>query len=275
MNDLTDREFRKIRDYIKVNYGIHLGDKKKSLVYSRLRASLEEKSFTSFTQYFDYLIQDHTGEAVKEFIDKITTNHTFFMREADHFDHFRRVTLPYIEAVSPHRDLRVWCAGCATGEEAYTLQMLALDYFRDKPGWNTEILATDISAKVLAFAEQGMYEAENLRTLPFSWRRDYFRQNGDGTFSASKELKRSTIFRTLNLMEPVFPFHRPFHAIFCRNVMIYFDNATRDALVRRFYNATADGGYLYIGHSESLNQTNAKYKYMLPAIYRRPVPERP
>ena len=271
MNDITEQEFQSIRDYIQEHYGIHLGNEKKSLVYSRLRMTLQEKGFTSFTQYYDYLVNDKTGEAVSRFIDKMTTNHTYFMREPDHFDHFREAALPFVESTAPDKDARVWCAGCASGEEAYTLEMTMQDYFRGKPGWNTELLATDISTNILDRAVEGVYDEESVKTLPQSWRRMYFKEQEAGRLAISKELKKLVTFRAFNLMQENSPFRRNFHVIFCRNVMIYFNNTTRDALVRRFYDMLEPGGYLYIGHSESLNQMDTGFKYIKPAVYRRPL----
>ena len=271
MNEITDKEFRAIRDYIKANYGINLSDEKKSLVYSRLRTVLQEKGFASFTQYYDYLTHDKSGEAAIRFIDKITTNHTYFMREADHFEHFRNVALPFAEAAATDKDIRVWCAGCSSGEEAYTLQMLMMDYFRGKPGWNTDILATDISSAMLDKATRGVYEAESALTLPPDWQRGYLCPYGDKQYAVTDTLRGKMTFRRFNLMEEHMPFRRPFHIIFCRNVMIYFNNETRDALVRRFFDVIMPGGFLYIGHSESLNQTDTKFKYIMPAVYRKPL----
>jgi len=271
MNDISEQEFQQIRDFIQEHYGIHLGNEKKSLVYSRLRIILQEKGFMNFTQYFDYLVNDKTGEAVSRFIDKMTTNHTYFMRESDHFDHFRDVTIPFITETAVDKDARVWCAGCSSGEEAYTLQMLLQDSFRGRPGWNTELLATDISTSVLDRAVEGVYDMESTKTLPQNWKRMYFREVDGERCVVTDDLKKLVTFRSFNLMEEKLPFRKRFHAIFCRNVMIYFNNTTRDALIRRFYDVMEPGGCLYIGHSESLNQMDTNFKYIMPAVYRRPL----
>ena len=270
MKDITDKEFELIRDYIKQHFGINLGKEKKTLVYSRLRNTLVELNCDDFTQYYNYLINDRTGQAVIRFIDKITTNHTFFMREVDHFDYFRQNVLPYIEqAYSNNKDIRLWCAGCSSGEEAYTLQMLLQDFFASKPGWNLEILATDISTQVLDKAVRGVYSKESVHTLPENWRKKYFKAYDNDHYIILDEVKKNITYRKFNLMSDQFPFKKPLQVIFCRNVMIYFDNETRVKLVEKYYNATAEGGYLFIGHSESLNHTNTKYKYIMPAIYRK------
>lgn len=270
MKDLTDKEFILIRDYIKEHYGINLGDEKKSLIYSRLRSVLQEKGFIDFTEYYKYLISDKSGEAAIKFIDKITTNHTFFMREPDHFYYFRDNVLPYIEQKhKASKDIRVWCAGCSSGEEAYTLQIIIQEYFCNKPGWNTELLATDISANVLSKAIQGVYSNDSIKTVPDNWKKKYFSAYDKDNSIVSEKLKSQITFRKFNLMDAKFHFKKPLQTIFCRNVMIYFDNETRAELVKRFYDSTENEGYFFIGHSESLNQSGTEYKYILPAIYRK------
>ncbi len=269
MRDITDKEFVQMRDYIKANFGINLNDEKRSLLYSRLRSVLAEKGFEDFTTYFNYLLEDKTGQAMVKFIDKVTTNHTFFMRETDHFDYLTSTVLPYIEEkYSAQKDLRLWCAACSSGEEAYTLQILLQEHFKNK-GWNTQILATDISSNVLTKAYKGVYTNESISVLPKEWRDRYFKPYDSNNSVISDDIKKNILFRRINLMDKQFPFNKKFQVIFCRNVMIYFDNETRDALVEKFYNLVEDGGYLFIGHSESLNHTRTKFKYVKPAAYRK------
>ena len=271
MREITDAEFNRIRGFIKQKLGINLSNEKKSLVQSRFASIMHDKDLDDFTQYFDYLLQDKTGEALIQFVNKITTNHTYFMRERDHFDYLRETVLPYIyENHSQDRDLRFWCAGCSTGEEAYTLEMIIQDFFKSKPArWDTRILATDVSTNVLIKAAQGVYPPESLKCLPESWLRDYFQPAGGGCVQARDEIRKLITYRKFNLMDEKFPFKKPFQTIFCRNVMIYFDSGTRDQLVNKFYDATVTGGFLFIGHSESLNHKTTKYKYIKPAVYRK------
>jgi chemotaxis protein methyltransferase CheR len=270
MKEITEKEFNTLRTYIKDTFGISLGNEKKSLIYSRLRTVLQELGMDNFTDYYKYLVGDKSGQAAIKFIDKVTTNHTFFMRETDHFDFFRDKALPYVEETYTNNDLRLWCAGCSSGEESYTLKFIIEDHFsKCKAKWNTEILATDISTQVLDKAIHGVYPNDSVETLPDAWRKKYF-DTFDGTHKIVKqEIKNSITYRKFNLMMDKFPFKKPFQIIFCRNVMIYFDNETRDTLVKKFYDLTEPGGYLFIGHSESLNHTDTKYKYVMPALYRK------
>ncbi len=271
MNDITDKEFSLIRDFIKANFGISLSDEKKSLIYSRLRTVLQAKNFDNFMQYYEFLIKDKSGDAVVEFIDKVTTNHTYFMRETDHFDYFRDNVLPELyEKYKNQKDLRLWCAGCSSGEEPYTLQMIIQDFFKDKqPKWDTQILATDISTNVLDKAVSGIYSNQSIESLPKNWQTEYFEKYDAENSRAKDSLRKEIIFRKLNLMLPSFPFKKQFQVIFCRNVMIYFDDETRNQLVSKYYNNTEPGGYLFIGHSESLNRSGAQYKYIMPAVYQK------
>ncbi len=274
LRELQDQEFSMFQEYIKKTMGINLGEEKKSLVYSRLKNVVEEKGFNDFTEYFKYLTNDRSGQAMTQFINRITTNQTYFMRETDHFDFFKENVLPYIEqsAAATH-DARVWCAGCSSGEEAYTLQMLMQDYFKGKPAnWNTQLLATDISTSVLDKAVAGQYPGEGIKTLPQSWRDAYFTKDKvKDVYQVKDSLKKDIVFRKFNLMMERFPFKKPFHTIFCRNVMIYFDNDTRGELVNKYYDHLEKGGYLFIGHSESLSHHNTPFVFVKPAVYRKPL----
>ncbi len=270
MIKITDREFNMLSRFIRSNYGIDLKEEKKTLVMTRLNRVLAENNFENFSEYYKYIISDKSGQALNTLVDKITTNHTFFMREANHFYFFRDQVLPYLNRVVKNRDLRIWSAGCSTGEEAYTLAMLIDEYFgKEKFFWDTRILATDISNKVLRTAEKGIYRDEKISTLPYQWKMNYFKNYDKKNSILIDKIRNEVIFRKFNLMDDIFPFRRRFHGIFCRNVMIYFDQQTRIELVNKLYDLLEWGGYLFIGHSESLNRGETKFKYIVPAVYRK------
>jgi len=271
MLHISKKEFDQLAAYVKSNYGINLTEKKKTLVVGRLQNILQQMNFTSFSDYYDYVMSDTTGEAVTTLINKITTNHTFFMRKPDHFDFFASTVLPYLSAtIKRPLDLRIWSAGCSSGEEPYTLAMIIADFFGpQKPLWDTRILATDISVNVIQKAKAGIYSNERIEGVPEAWKRKYFRKVDENNWAVVDSIRNEVIFRIFNLMNTVFPFKRKFHVIFCRNVMIYFDQQTKMELVNRFYEYTEPGGYLFIGHSESLNRDETKYKYVMPAVYRK------
>jgi chemotaxis protein methyltransferase CheR len=270
MFTITDKEFRQLSDYIKVNYGINLKEEKRSLVTGRLHNVLIQNNFDNFSDYYDFIIADKIGDAVAILINKITTNHTFFMREADHFHYFKDKVLPYLTSSVKNNDLRIWSAGCSTGEEPYTLEMVMDEFFgKDKMWWDTKVLATDISSRVLEEAKKGVYSNEEISTLPSTWKLNYFKKLDNEKSILADKIRNEVIYRKFNLMDQVFPFKKKFHVIFCRNVMIYFDNKTKWDLVNKFYELTEYGGYLFIGHSESLNREETRYKYVMPAVYRK------
>jgi chemotaxis protein methyltransferase CheR len=270
MIHISRKEYKQLADFIKMNYGINLGTKKQALVVGRLHNVLLQKGCNSFSEYYDYITSDKTGSAITTLLNRITTNHTFFMREPDHFDYFKDNVLPYLEKAEKSKDLRIWSAGCSTGEEPYVLAMILDEYFgENKKYWDTRILATDISSQVLKQAMKGEYSNEEISNLPLNWRRRYTVKVDNEKSLLADTICHDVIFRKLNLMEEIFPFKHKFQVIFCRNVMIYFDNDTRNQLVNKFYNLLETGGYLFIGHSESLNREKTPFKYVIPAVFRK------
>lgn len=270
---LTTREYESIRDLVYSRFGIHLTEQKKSLIVGRLQKELRRLRFKSFTQYYDHVIHDKSGEALTTLVNRISTNHTFFYREADHFTYFVEQVLPEIKAgfeARREKSVRLWCAGCSSGEEPYTLAMLLHQFFRMEIGaLDIRVLATDISDRVLQIAKAGLYPGENVLKLPEALRRKYMAQTSNGEWEVEPQIRKLVHFGRFNLMRPQFPFKGTFDAIFCRNVMIYFDNPTKKTLVQKFYNFTRTPGYLFIGHSETLNRKESPYTYIRPAVYRK------
>ncbi|MBC2455672.1 CheR family methyltransferase [Clostridium beijerinckii] len=270
MISITEKEFAQLSNYIKENYGINLREEKKMLVIGRLHNVLAEHNIEDFSQYYQYVVSDKSGKAVSTLLNKITTNHTYFMREKAHFDYLREKVLPYLVNSVRDKDLRIWSAGCSSGEEAYTIAMILSEFFKqEKLWWDKKILATDISEKVLGIAKNGIYHKEQIAPLPEMWKKIYLKKYDEENFVFSENIKNEIIYRKFNLMEEVFPFKKKFHVIFCRNVMIYFDNRTKNELIRKFYNSMECGGYLFIGHSESLSGDTAGFKYIMPSVYRK------
>lgn len=269
MQALSDDEFYKLSNFTKAKYGLDLSQKK-AMVEGRLQSFLTSRGYEEFSHYFQYLLSDRTGNEASALINKLTTNYTFFMREVNHFNYFRDTILPYLVSSVKDRDLRIWSAGCSSGEEPYTLAMIMNDYF-GKSGfyWNTKILATDISLQVLEIALNATYSDEQIKDIPAQWKMQYFEPIKNGRYRLVKSIRDEVIFQKFNLMETNFPFKQKFHVIFCRNVMIYFDNETKRQLVNRLYDCTAPGGYLIIGHSESINRKETRYQSVMPAVYRK------
>jgi chemotaxis protein methyltransferase CheR len=270
MITITEKEFGQLSQYIKDNYGINLKAEKKMLVIGRLQNVLLEHNFESFSQYYQYVISDKSGKAASILINKITTNHTYFMREKNHFEYLRDTVLPYWAKNITDKDFRIWSAGCSSGEEACTLAMILDVFFSEKKlWWDKKILATDISEKVLSIAREGIYQKDKISSLPEAWKRNYLQSYDEENLIFADKIRNEIIYRKFNLMDKVFPFKRKFHVIFCRNVMIYFDSKTKTELVRKFYNSMEPGGYLFIGHSESLTGENVGFRYIMPSVYRK------
>lgn len=268
--NITETEFELIRKYIKKNCGINLGDEKKTLLKGRLGNRILNLGFKSFTEYYEYLLRDNTSKALYDLVDRITTNHTFFMRESGHFEFFQDQVLPWLKSKVRDRELRIWSAGCSSGQEPYTLAMVMDEFFGlEKQSWKTDILATDISSKVLKEAKAGVYTEEQLEILPPKWKQRHFSKLTGDKYEVNEKLKKELVIRQFNLMEEVFPFKKKFQVIFCRNVMIYFDEATKQKLVEKFYRHMEPGGYLFIGHSETLGKEHGQFKYVVPSIYRK------
>ena len=269
MLTINDSDFQRLVQFVKNDYGINLS-KKKQLITGRLSNTIISMGFDTFQEYVDYLIKNKKPEDLELMLNKLTTNYTYFMREESHFDFFTKTILPYLETKKKDRVLSIWSAGCSSGEEPYTISMILKEYFGSKASmWDTRVLATDISQNALRAASNAVYDESSLKELPQGWKSKYFRPAGQpGVYTVSPDIKSNVIFRTFNLMNPI-QFRLKFDVIFCRNVMIYFDQPTKEALVNRFYQATSPGGYLLIGHSEGLNKDTNPYKYLQPATYRK------
>ncbi len=273
MMAISDAEFSRLRDLIHKRFGINLTEQKRSLLVGRLQKLMRNLNLGNFSDYYDYLSHDKTEAALGELVDLISTNHTYFNREKDHFDFFSQTALPtVIEKLKreKRKDLRIWCAGCSTGEEPYTLLMLMMEYLgNDYSAWDAGILATDISDRALTSARRGVYATDRVMQLPETLRKKYFTPAGPNEMAVVDKVKREATFRRFNLMNTSFPFKKPFQMIFCRNVMIYFDQPTREALVSRYHQFTEPGGYLFIGHSETLGRSQTLYRYLKPALYQK------
>lgn len=267
---ITIDEFSSLADYIRLHYGIHLKPEKRSMLMSRLEPLLHEYGLDSYQELLRLVASKRDGEAALKLVNRITTNHTFFMRESTHFRYLQDKVLPELAPRIADCDLRSWSAGCSFGQEPYTLAMI-IDQFlgADKPRWDSRVLATDLSSAALESAVQGEYAREAIEPLPAGWRASYFRRLPSGNYGVTDALKREVIFRRFNLMQEIFPFKARFHFIFCRNVMIYFDEETKLRLLRRFYDSLAPGGYLFIGHSETIDRRLSGFRYMIPSVYRK------
>jgi chemotaxis protein methyltransferase CheR len=266
----SDADFRNLSQLAYQHAGIVLAETKRNLVYSRLSRRLRTLGLESFKDYREYLSQND-GE-VENFINSISTNLTKFFRESHHFDHLRKnVAQTFAKRRPADGRLRVWSAGCSTGEEPHTIGMVLKHEIHDIHRHDVKILATDIDTEVVRKASSGIYQMDSLNDVPKEYRQ-YFSGTGDEGRKASvavdDAVRQLITFRQLNLLGP-WPFKGLFDAIFCRNVMIYFDMPTKTALIDRFIEQIKPGGWLYIGHSESLIGTHPGLKIVGRTIYQR------
>lgn len=270
MKPLTNAEFKMFSEYLYQFAGINLTPQKKNLLATRLSQMIEKQGFNSFKDYYEHMQKDTSGKTLSEFINKISTNYTYFFREEEHFNFLQQRALPELkQRLGTEKDLRIWSAGCSNGSEPYTIAMLLADFFeQEKTTWDTKVLATDISEKVLNYATEGIYKATDIEKIPPLWRMKYFNKLETDSFQVVTHIRQNVIYRRLNLLSD-FPFAKPFHIIFCRNVMIYFDEATKNRMIQKFYDKLQPGGYLMIGHSETIDRTISKFEYVMPSVYRR------
>jgi chemotaxis protein methyltransferase CheR len=266
--EFSDQDFRTLAKLAYDHAGIALSDAKRNLVYSRISRRLRTLRLGSFREYRELLEKE--PREIENFINSISTNHTKFFREDHHFDHFRsRVAVPFAQAAGkPGARLRVWSAACSTGEEPYTISVVLKRELRTLANRDVKILATDIDTEVLGKAARGEFAAAATADVPKPYL-SFFKPLGNGDkVTVDDDVREAITFRRLNLMEP-WPFRGLFDAIFCRNVMIYFDAPTKANLLERLSKQIKPGGWLYIGHSESLIGTHPELRPAGRTIYRR------
>ncbi len=273
IKDLTPGEYELFRKLIYNKSGINLGDGKMQLVRARLGKRLRKGGFPSFGAYYQHVVKDPSGRELGTLLDTISTNTTHLFREPDHFDFLKNVTQKWAndpQWCANNSALRIWSAGCSSGEEPYSVAMVVHDALRAHPRIQPKILATDLSAQMLRRAKRGLFEPQRVGTVPPALGQRYLRktqsENGPAVQVVS-DVRKLITFARFNLMTPTFPFRFGFHLIFCRNVMIYFDRPTQEALVGRYAKHMIPGGFLLIGHSESLSNIKHSLTYVESTIY--------
>ena len=268
MLKLTDDDFNRLVAYMKKNYGINL-EKKRILIEGRLSNMVTQRGFKSFKEFIDFAFADKTGNETMQLVNKLTTNHTFFLREPEHFEYLKSTVLPYLEKTNEKtHTLKIWCAASSTGQEPYTIVMTMDEYFGSRASqWDMKILATDLDTDVLKKAQAGIYTVDMVKDVPPHWLEKYFTKIDDKHYQVIERIRKQVVYRQFNLMDKITS-ATPFDLISCRNVMIYFEQDTKNALIERFYDVTKEGGYLFIGHAESAGK-DTRYTYVKPAVYRK------
>jgi len=274
-NELSREDYELIRRLVYAHSGINLGDQKMQLVQARLGKKVREGEFGSFREYYRHVEQDPTGEELCKLLDAISTNTTHLFREIRHFALLKQFITGFVNDRSwkaKHKTFRIWSAACSSGEEPHSIGMVAYDVLRNHPAIELKILATDLSTQMLSKAKLGLYDSHRVGTVPPDFRQRYLQKvmdNGQQCLQIIPELRRLITFSRFNLMSPTFPFKHGFDVVFCRNVMIYFDRQTQETLVNKIARHIHPGGYLMIGHSESLNAIQHPFQYIEPTVYRQ------
>ncbi|MEW5816299.1 MAG: protein-glutamate O-methyltransferase CheR [Spirochaetota bacterium] len=266
---ISDREFKLFQELIYRETGIFLPAEKKLLLVSRLSKRLRALGLSNFSRYYDYLhASPDTAQELIMMINRITTNKTDFFREPHHFEYLKNELFPQFKRDN-QKNIRIWSAGCSTGEEAYSLALTVAEIFGEKPVEDIKILATDLDTSVLEWAEKGIFTPERVTPIPKLLLAKYMSKLNDGSWEIKTTIKRMIYFRRLNLITPKFPFTHGFDIIFCRNVLIYFKKEDRFALIEKLHSVLRENGCLFLGHSESLLNNNLGFQLLRNTIYRK------
>jgi chemotaxis protein methyltransferase CheR len=267
--DVRPEDYDFIRGLVYEHSRIHLGPDKKALVSSRLAKRLRTLRLPDYDAYCKLLRSPKGREELSNLVDVISTNHTHFFREIRHFEFLRDVAIPQWR-IRGGGALRIWSAAASSGEEPYSIAITLAESLGIETNWRVH--ATDISRRMLSAAQNGIYTTERLTHVPPEWQRRYFQRgiaNWEGNYRVREELRRRIDFQHLNLLQPAYPFGSKFDVIFCRNVMIYFDRSTQETLVQKLSNQLVAGGFLMVGHSESLNGIHNGLVGIQPALYQK------
>jgi len=279
-SSLSDKDFRRLRKFIYNECGINLPDYKKILIESRLQKRLRILKISSLSQYCNYLFSAlGMKNELSNMIDAITTNKTDFFREPDQFDYLTQTVLPELisdKGIGIRKTMSLWSAGCSSGEEPYTLAMVLSDYSERiyHNSLDFRILATDVSLSVLKKAKTGIYEHEHIDPIPYHLRKKYLlkgKKTMEDLVRVTPKIRELVTFRRLNFLDGSFGLSEPLDIVFCRNVIIYFDRKTQEQVLRRICSHLRPGGYLFLGHSETLNQLTLPLVPAIPTVYRKPL----
>jgi len=268
--DFTNADFEKIRTFVKEETGIKLSDGKKNMVYGRLSRRLRQLGFSTFSEYFDLVTRNESSDERGQFVNAITTNLTSFFREAHHFEFLKNELVPRLMTENAaSKRIRIWSAGCSTGEEPYSIAIALYESIPNIERWDIKILATDLDTNVLAHGERGIYDIERISALSKTRKSTWFLK-GKGSHSGSVKvdarLKSLITFRQLNLMG-TWPMKGLFDFMFCRNVVIYFDKPTQSVLFDRYANLLASNANLFLGHSESMHNVCGRFDLIGNTVY--------
>lgn len=269
---LSDADFKKLSYFIYNNYGIKMPEAKKIMLQSRLQKRLSVLKINSFSEYCDFLFSKE-GEQMEliHMVDVVTTNKTDFYREAAHFDFMREVVLPeFVHQNNSRKPMKLWSAGCSSGEEPYTMSFVLSDFAEKNSGFDYQILGTDISTRILEKAITAIYAEDRVSIVPLEIKRKYLLKSKDRqkpTVRIIPELRRKVSYQRLNFMDSSYDISDVFDVIFCRNVLIYFDRPTQEAVINKLCTKLKTGGYFFLGHSESITSMKVPLVQLKPTVF--------
>lgn len=267
--ELSDADFLAFSEFIYNEFGIKMPPIKRVMLQGRLLKRIRELNMQSYTEYKNYFFSpEGQKKEIFSFLNVVTTNKTDFFREPVHFDFLRNEILP--EYAGNNRSLKIWSAGCSSGEEPYTISIVLNEFKVDNPLFNFSILGSDISNKVLTNASKGVYAEHKVALMPMDLKKKYFlksKNRENPSVRVKPELQKSIALKYVNLMDNQYDVHDTFDVIFCRNVLIYFDRATQEKVISKLSQHLRPGGYFFIGHSESLSGMDLPLKHIKPTIF--------
>lgn len=270
---MSTDDFNRLSKFIYNELGIKMPIEKKLMLQSRLLKRLSELHVESFQAYLDFVFSKEGKESeLRTVIDLVTTNKTDFFREPAHFEYLNEVVLPELTEEKKRKKIKFWSAGCSSGEEPYTLAMTLNDYLEKMPGYDFSLLATDLSTRVLEKASLAIYGMDRIKDIPLSLKKKYLLKSKDPnnkTVRIVPSLRKKITFQRLNFMNPAYYTDDDFDAIFCRNVIIYFDRATQEAVINKLIAHLRPGGYFFLGHSESITNMDVPLKHIRPTIFQK------
>ena len=271
---LSKEDFNKLSTFIYKESGIKMPPVKKIMLQSRLQKRLKELHMTSFKEYCDYVFsKEGLNNEIIHMLDVVSTNKTDFFREPVHFDFLTSTVLPdFISKKGSNKLLKVWSAGCSSGEEPYTIAIVLYDFFENYPGFDFTILGTDISTKILHNAVNAVYKEDKVEGIPLSLKRKHLLKSKDRnnpTVKIGSHLRSKVRFGRLNFMDDYYDISEYFDIVFCRNVLIYFDRETQEKVINKLCTKLNSGGYFFLGHSESIMNMNVPLRQIKPTIFQK------
>ena len=271
---LTQEEFDKLSRFIYKESGIKMPPVKRVMLQSRLQKRLRYLNMTNFKEYIDYVFsKEGLNSEIIHMLDVVSTNKTDFFREPVHFDFMSQVVLPeFMEQRTTQRTMKVWSAGCSSGEEPYTIAIVLANFAESNPGFDYSIIGTDISTQILQKAVEAVYKEERVTIIPLDTKKKYFLKSKDRsnpTVKVTANLRKKVRFGRLNFMDPYYDISETFDVVFCRNVLIYFDRETQENVIQKLCVKLKPGGYFFLGHSESIMNMEVPLKQVKPTIFKR------